>query len=254
MAVGTSLDSLTGITVTGTYSDGSTANITGYTLSGTIAEGSNTITVSYGELTTTFTVTGIVESIDNILYEWDFTKESMTDTKQGVTLTSSNTTLDSDVLHLTADNSHVSNFGIDLRNKTIELELGECNLDAFTNARWFLLLQQDATANDKNYGIKLDVDTETTGLFLETPNGMFKPNPIISDYSVLSNNTIELRFTEFPGTTPWTQISMLLGGSVIVENKNYRTAEYAVYPSIGYSSARCPHQVTIKKIRIMANE
>lgn len=59
---GTALADLTGITVTGHYSDGSTANITGYTLSGTIAEGSNTITVSYGGKTTTFTVTGVAES------------------------------------------------------------------------------------------------------------------------------------------------------------------------------------------------
>lgn len=62
IAVGTSVNSLTGITVTGTYSDGTTKAITGYTLSGTIAEGSNTITVSYGGKTTTFTVTGVAES------------------------------------------------------------------------------------------------------------------------------------------------------------------------------------------------
>lgn len=56
VAVGTALTSLTGITVTATYSDGSTANVTNYTLSGEIVEGTNTITVSYGGLTTTFEV------------------------------------------------------------------------------------------------------------------------------------------------------------------------------------------------------
>lgn len=60
--VGTALTDLTGITVTGHYSDGSTANITGFTLSGEIVVGSNTITVSYGGKTTTFTVTGVAES------------------------------------------------------------------------------------------------------------------------------------------------------------------------------------------------
>lgn len=59
VAVGTALTSLTGITVTATYSDGSTTDVTDYTLSGTIAEGSNTITVSYGGKTTTITVTGV---------------------------------------------------------------------------------------------------------------------------------------------------------------------------------------------------
>lgn len=63
VAVGTSVDDLTDITVTAHYSDGSTANVAGYTLSGTIAEGDNTITVSYGGKTTTFTVTGVTESV-----------------------------------------------------------------------------------------------------------------------------------------------------------------------------------------------
>lgn len=61
VTVGTSVTDLTGITVTGTYSDGSTSTITGYTLSGEIVEGSNTITVSYSDKTTTFTVVGVAE-------------------------------------------------------------------------------------------------------------------------------------------------------------------------------------------------
>lgn len=59
VAVGTALAELDGITVTATYSDGSTVVVTGYTLSGEIAEGSNTITVSYGGKTATITVVGV---------------------------------------------------------------------------------------------------------------------------------------------------------------------------------------------------
>lgn len=62
VAVGTAVTDLTGIVVTATYSDGSTATVTGYTLNGTIAEGENTVTVSYGGKTTTFVVTGVAES------------------------------------------------------------------------------------------------------------------------------------------------------------------------------------------------
>lgn len=65
--VGTAVTALTGIVVKATYSDGSTATVTGYTLSGTIAEGSNTVNVSYGGKTTTFTVTGVNEDSD-LLY------------------------------------------------------------------------------------------------------------------------------------------------------------------------------------------
>lgn len=62
VASGTELSSLTGITVTGTYSDGSTSEITGYVLSGEILEGENTITVTYSGKTATFKVVGIAES------------------------------------------------------------------------------------------------------------------------------------------------------------------------------------------------
>ncbi len=62
VAVGTAVTALTGIVVTAHYSDGTSETVTGYTLSGTIAEGSNTVTVSYGGKTTTFSVTGVAES------------------------------------------------------------------------------------------------------------------------------------------------------------------------------------------------
>ena len=79
VVVGTSVNSLTGITVKAHYSDGTSKTVTGYTLSGTIVEGSNTITVSYGGKTTTFTVTGVAESggeEPDIPYEPLYTLES----------------------------------------------------------------------------------------------------------------------------------------------------------------------------------
>ena len=59
VASGTALTELDGITVTATYSDGSTAVVNGYTLSGEITEGSNAITVTYGGKTATITVVGV---------------------------------------------------------------------------------------------------------------------------------------------------------------------------------------------------
>ena len=58
VSAGTTLEQLTGITVTATYSDGSTATVTGYTLSGNLTAGqTNTITVTYQGKTATFEVT-----------------------------------------------------------------------------------------------------------------------------------------------------------------------------------------------------
>ena len=64
--VGTAVTSLSGVTVKGHFSDGSsqTVRTSAYRLSGTIAEGENTITVTYKEFTTTFTVVGVAESTD----------------------------------------------------------------------------------------------------------------------------------------------------------------------------------------------
>ena len=69
VAVGTALSDLTGIVVTATYSDGSTATVTGYTLSGEIVEGDNTISVTYNGKTATFTVIGTVtnERVEHIV-------------------------------------------------------------------------------------------------------------------------------------------------------------------------------------------
>lgn len=70
VTVGTALTDLTEIVVTAQYSDGSTAPITDYTLSGSISTvGNNTITVSYGGLSTTFTVVGIEaeSSVPNVV-------------------------------------------------------------------------------------------------------------------------------------------------------------------------------------------
>lgn len=62
VVAGTAVTELTGIVVTAHYSDGSTATVHEYTLSGEIAKGENTITVTYGGMTTTFSVIGAAES------------------------------------------------------------------------------------------------------------------------------------------------------------------------------------------------
>ena len=69
-----SLDSLKPyLTVTAYYDDGTNGEITSYTLSGTLTVGTSTITVTYGGLTTTFTVTvtasALVYSVFNHVFD-----------------------------------------------------------------------------------------------------------------------------------------------------------------------------------------
>ena len=96
VTAGTVLSNLTGITVTATYSDGTTKTVTGYSLSGEILEGENRITVSYGGKTTTITVTGVAESgggdttaelpTDGLVAYFDFRNTTPEiNTKQGLT-------------------------------------------------------------------------------------------------------------------------------------------------------------------------
>ena len=72
VAIGSSLNGLTGITVIATYSDGSTKEVTDYTLSGEIAGESNTITVTYNGLTTTIMVIGVANALVYSLEETTF--------------------------------------------------------------------------------------------------------------------------------------------------------------------------------------
>lgn len=141
VTVGTSLSSLTGLTVKATYSDGSTENITGYTLSGEIVEGENTITVTYQGFTTTFAVVGVAESggdepsIDtgNALYYWDFTQSlyDLVENKEAKLLNGTKQSEDGLVAiekywHQLGINSIVSN------NRTIEIDIASMTDGGFT--------------------------------------------------------------------------------------------------------------------------
>ena len=90
VAVGTELSALREFIVVDVYySDGSVGNTEDYTLSGTIVEGSNTITVSYGGESATFTVTGVVNVTEEII-PWIFANTINTTTYEYTTLDMSN--------------------------------------------------------------------------------------------------------------------------------------------------------------------
>ena len=105
----TPLDDLkANLVVTANYSDNYTETIpdSDYTLSGTLTAGTSTVTVSYSDKTTTFTVE--VTQYRQPLYAWDFT-QSLVDSIGGLEIVLSNSnggeslpTRDSSGLHFTA--------------------------------------------------------------------------------------------------------------------------------------------------------
>ena len=102
-----SLDSLKpDLTVTAHYDDSSSQVINNYTLSGTLVSGTNTITVSYGGKTDTFTVTATEWSTQPVLTHenvtWDTSPTGNVDglyTKEGFGVSTYSYAFDEDTLH-----------------------------------------------------------------------------------------------------------------------------------------------------------
>ena len=168
VTVGTDVTKLSDIVVTATYSDGSTKAVTDYTLSGTIAEGSNTITVSYGGKTTTFTVTGVADySAEKgaLLYNWDF-KKSLTDTVGGITATLSGAeqTVNGLIFDAAVDNVVLGNvFGF---NKVMEIDVASCNKTDTTVSGIVFWTNQKI-----NYGFGWNKTAQRFGYYADSSGG-----------------------------------------------------------------------------------
>lgn len=123
------------LVVTAYYSDATSSTVpsTDYTLSGTLEVGTSTITVTYEDMTDTFTVT-VTQDLNPILHNWDF-KTSLVDSVGNVTatLTKANTgpslpTRDSDGVHFTAWGQCLDLGGVFDFDTTIEIDFTTFNL------------------------------------------------------------------------------------------------------------------------------
>ena len=127
VAVGTELSSLSGITVTAHYSDGTTTIVTSYTLSGTIVAGDNTITVTYMGKTTTITVAGEAQSADDriLLHNWILNDQNSSniDTVSGAEITSYYAVKGSDGWSIDADWKAIYVANACAPNRTIEWDV-----------------------------------------------------------------------------------------------------------------------------------
>lgn len=187
VTVGTAVDDLVGIAVTAHYSDGTSTPVTGYTLSGTIAEGNNTITVSYGGMSTTFAVTGYVEVVDTrtVLYNWDFTR-SMVDTVNGAEATLSGAIRDGNGVTIDDGSESVFLGNFWRTNRTIEVDFG-----SFTpNITATHVLVMFGSSN----GFSRWANGDTWGVYC---NGTWNaPDPKISDRNYFANATLKLKVAE----------------------------------------------------------
>lgn len=141
---GTAVSALTGVEVTAYYSDGTSEIVAGYTLSGTIAEGSNTITVSYGGKTTTFTVTGVAAE-KTFVHKWDFTS-SLVDTVDGASAVTLNGSAvqNSNGITISSANDYAE-FPIAFESGyTYEFDTGNMNYEGTGHGRFILFRPHDS--------------------------------------------------------------------------------------------------------------
>ena len=150
-----SLDSLKAyLVVTAYYDDGTHAAVPAadYTLSGSLTVGTSTITVTYEDMTDTFTVT-VSQNLNPIIHNWDF-KTSMVDSVGNVTAVASGATRDSNGLTFSSY-SQVCDLGqVFDYNTTIEIDFATFDLinghnSSTSHTRSFMV----GTATDGGNGI-----------------------------------------------------------------------------------------------------
>lgn len=156
VAVGTSLNNLSGVTVTAHYSDGTTATVTGYTLSGAIAEGDNIITVTYMGKAATITVTGEVYSADDrtLLHNWVLNDQSgsQIDTVSGAEIISYYAVKGSDGWSINNNWSAMYAANVCAPNRTIEWDV--TTQGAEINHGWCFVFGSDSYIGDYSIAYK----------------------------------------------------------------------------------------------------
>ena len=176
---GTSLDSLrSDLTVIATYQDSTTEIVTGYTLSGTLAEGTQTVTVSYGGKTDTFTVT--VVSGSTLLNSWDFT-QGLTDSVGGKVATTT-ATQDGTGLHFTVGQKYAEFPTVYAKDRTYEIDVTSIlrsGTDLINNYGRLFMIDADSITGAGGSGYILTAAKKGGDLFYM--NGAWESSVIVSN-------------------------------------------------------------------------
>lgn len=239
VAVGTSVQDLTGIEAVAFYSDGTSETVTGYTLSGEIAEGSNSITVSYGGKTAVITVVGTAESGDvhQLAADYDFTV-SLTDAVTGTVMTTSGCTQDSQGLHFTSATAYALS-GIDCRGKTIEVEFGAVEKQGTAHGRC-LTFTNSATSPALNGQGLIWHNNGQWAIYGMEVNGWVDKG--ITDVNIIANSTITI-----PYKGAGVPAAILCNGETFIETQfDLQSCGYLVLGS----STTAFYNMTIRKLRI----
>lgn len=159
---GTSLDDLrSDLTVIATYQDSTTEVVTGYTLSGTLSEGTQTVTVSYGGKTDTFTVT--VVSGSTLLNSWDFT-QGLTDSVGGKVAIAT-ATQNGTGLHFTAGMKYAEFPAVYAKDRTYEIDVASIQRTSLTNYGRLFMVDHDSVTGTGGAGYILTADKKGGDLF-----------------------------------------------------------------------------------------
>ena len=180
------------LVVTALYSDSTSEVITsGYTLSGTLTAGTSTITVTYGGMTTTFTVT-VTHDTRVMMYNWDFT-QSLTDTVAGQTAqllrkVGAYPVQDAFGVHITTTTGYIDLGDIYEPGETVEIDFGDMENKQTGNAR-LLMVGTPVTA-----GLQTGFIYRGTGVWNWYVGTSWCTSSGVTDANIFSNKTLKAVF------------------------------------------------------------
>lgn len=233
------------LVVTANYSDGTSEEVDNYTLNGSLVAGESTITVTYGGLSTTFTVT-VTHDTKVILYNWDFT-QSYTDTVQGQVAVpghkiGANPVQDEFGVHVTTSTGYIDLGEVYEPGVTVEIVFGDMDLKQTNNAR-LLMVGTVVTA-----GLQTGFIYRSTGVWNWYVNGSWCTSSGKTDANIFSNKTLKAVFDENGYMTVYAD-GTLIGTSsrAFTESAGKRMQICANSGNGTYSSF---YDMTVKSLRI----
>lgn len=235
------LDSLKDdLVVTAHYSDSSTQTVPAndYTLSGILTVGTSTITVAYGEETTTFSVT-VTGHTETPIYNWDFT-QSLIDTVAGKEVTvGGSASRDASGLHLTAANDYITLEGLNVIGYTFEIDISSYDRKGTNHGRLLCISQSGAVNSGVIY--------RSTGVWaIYTSEGSAWHDTSITSPAYFDGKTVTVKLEQNGSNQKI--MSLYEGATLLVSGLMTKTTTGNVY--IGSKDGNNAYNLTITGVRV----
>ena len=202
---GDSLDDLIPfLTVTGTYSDASTAIITDYELSGSLVEGTSTITVTYENKTDTFTV--VVGSAPVPVFEYIPEEDGLLSEFTGVTPSTDNSAKWSESI---TESGSLRIVGTGTSSNYWQFKIGETPATGTWRMKIYAQIYSVNSSANAAIGLRPQISNGSTGIRM----GFAKNTNSVADVKANIGTSIEIIGTTSTGNGMWHEIELYMDDS-----------------------------------------